>query len=298
MDIYNILRSKPHNPHYLNRYINFIEQCKIKNKNFNGYLEHHHICPRAKDMFPQYECFFKNPWNCASLTARQHYISHIMLWKSFPQIISCKRALWFMSNSKWRNFNKFSKTYENLKKDSIEIWKKQGKRVGKTSRGAVPVYSPEDGKIIKIKKDDPKYLSGILKHHSLGMRVGKNDNGHIIYADSKDIRFESGEYFSLNKDMVPVKDSEGNMLQVKKDDPRYISGELIHNTKDTIWINNGIHEKTIEKNSKLEEGWVRGRLTKNTKGTIWIKNVVTDERKRIKPNELEKYLELGFIRGR
>lgn len=33
MDIYKILASKPHNPHYLNRYIRFIEWCQLANKN-------------------------------------------------------------------------------------------------------------------------------------------------------------------------------------------------------------------------------------------------------------------------
>ena len=51
MDIYSILASKPHNPHYLNRYITFITECQLKNLNYNGYTEKHHICPKAKDMF-------------------------------------------------------------------------------------------------------------------------------------------------------------------------------------------------------------------------------------------------------
>ena len=54
MDIYSILSSKPHNPHYLNRYITFIEQCQQKNVDYHGYVENHHICQKADDMFPEY----------------------------------------------------------------------------------------------------------------------------------------------------------------------------------------------------------------------------------------------------
>ena len=79
-DIYSILSSKPNNPHYLKRYFKFITSCK----NYGvEYTEAHHICPKAKDLFPEYESFKKYPWNKVSLTARQHIIAHIILWKAY-----------------------------------------------------------------------------------------------------------------------------------------------------------------------------------------------------------------------
>ena len=36
IDIYSTLSSIPHNPHYLKRYINFIEGCKQKNVDIEG----------------------------------------------------------------------------------------------------------------------------------------------------------------------------------------------------------------------------------------------------------------------
>jgi hypothetical protein len=47
MDFIEILSSKPHNKHYLNRYVKFIKYCS--NLNFEGYTENHHICPKLKD---------------------------------------------------------------------------------------------------------------------------------------------------------------------------------------------------------------------------------------------------------
>ncbi len=82
-DIYEILKSKPHNPHYLNRYYKFIYGCQEKNKGQTGYFESHHICPKASDLFPEYQDFKINQWNCVSLTARQHIIAHILLWKCY-----------------------------------------------------------------------------------------------------------------------------------------------------------------------------------------------------------------------
>jgi hypothetical protein len=85
MDIYSILSSKPNNSHYLRRYFNFINSCLEKNKTPSPevYTENHHICPKSKDLFPEYSNFIDNPWNSAVLTERQHFIAHWLLWKSY-----------------------------------------------------------------------------------------------------------------------------------------------------------------------------------------------------------------------
>lgn len=80
--IYAILASKPHNPHYLKRYLKFIEWCK-QNPTNDDYTEDHHICPKAVDLFPEYISFRNNPWNKITLSMKQHLISHIMLWKAY-----------------------------------------------------------------------------------------------------------------------------------------------------------------------------------------------------------------------
>lgn len=117
MDIYSILASKPHNPHYLYRYITFIKQCQQKNAGYEGIVEKHHICPKADDMFPEYTNFSKNPWNKAILTPRQHFISHLLLWKAFSSIKSCLRTIWMMSQKRKTN----SKLYESLKLEAVKL---------------------------------------------------------------------------------------------------------------------------------------------------------------------------------
>jgi hypothetical protein len=111
MDIYSVLASKPHNHHYLNRYITFIRQCQLKNEGFEGYTEKHHICPKAKDMFPEYKSFSKNPWNKAILSPRQHFIAHMLLVKVYSNFKSQIYAFNMLCN-----FNKTSSTlYEKEK---------------------------------------------------------------------------------------------------------------------------------------------------------------------------------------
>lgn len=97
IDIYSILASKPHNPHYLKRYVKFVEICIRNNLILVENTVKHHICPKANDMFPEYSSFTKNEWNLAKLTRRQHMISHWMLWKIFNNI-STMRSFYMLSH--------------------------------------------------------------------------------------------------------------------------------------------------------------------------------------------------------
>jgi hypothetical protein len=111
-----ILSSKPHNPHYLNRYVSFIEGCQKVNEDYTGYTEKHHICPQAKDLFPEYKSLKKHPWNCAILTPRQHFIAHHLLWKAYPEMKSMIYAFFIMSHT---NDNKLdSRTYARLSEEN------------------------------------------------------------------------------------------------------------------------------------------------------------------------------------
>lgn len=49
-----ILSTKSDKSLYVSRYINFVLGCDDKNKEYSGYTEDHHICPKASDLFPEY----------------------------------------------------------------------------------------------------------------------------------------------------------------------------------------------------------------------------------------------------
>lgn len=108
MNIYTLLKTKPHNEHFLKRYYNFITLCNKVNTNEQKY-ENHHFLPKANDMFPEYKSFKENPWNKIKLTQRQHFIAHWILAKayysSYSQSYSCFK---FFKNSKSTN----SRMYE------------------------------------------------------------------------------------------------------------------------------------------------------------------------------------------
>jgi hypothetical protein len=127
-DIKEILSSKPHNPHYLKRYIWFIEYCQKANKDYIGYTEKHHICPQAKDLFPEYKSLRKHPWNCVVLTPRQHLIAHFILVKIYPDSQSSKFALWKMFQGR-KDLRRYTKIYEQAKIHNASLTKERNKRL-------------------------------------------------------------------------------------------------------------------------------------------------------------------------
>ena len=83
MNFIELLKSKPHDPRYLTRYISFIQKCLEINHPDGTTTENHHICPKSTDLFPEYKSFKKFPWNKARLTLKQHYIAHLLLWRAY-----------------------------------------------------------------------------------------------------------------------------------------------------------------------------------------------------------------------
>lgn len=204
VDIYPILASKPHNSHYLNRYVNFIISCQSDDK--TGYVEKHHICPKASDMFPEYECFRTNPWNCIKLTAREHFIAHMLLWKAFPDVFSVCFSVYAMSN---KNTITSSRIYENMR---IDFNKKQSSRIRGTAK-----YKDRDGNILTLRTDDPRVLSGEYVGHRKGAKINLTDKQRDNFASN-----------------VTVKDPNTNkVVRVPRTDPLYVSGYYVGVHKGT-----------------------------------------------------------------
>lgn len=126
MNIYNILSSKEHNKHYLNRYIKFINSRKLRIIRETEKTETHHILPKAKEMFFEYKNLRKFRWNGVKLTLREHYIAHLLLYKTFNNQ-STMLALKFMID--YHMFDdqviKNSKLYEKLRSEYYIFRKNQ-----------------------------------------------------------------------------------------------------------------------------------------------------------------------------
>lgn len=90
---------------YVDRYINFIESCRIKNdKDKPKPVELHHVLPKSEGYFPEYKNVRKYKWNGVHLTYRQHLVAHMMLAKLFGG--KMWYALWAMVNGKGKKYRK------------------------------------------------------------------------------------------------------------------------------------------------------------------------------------------------
>ena len=202
-DIYSILSSKSHNPHYLNRYYKFILLCTLANKNLSKsvYTENHHICPKAKDLFPKYTNLKIFPWNSIKLTRRQHILSHYLLAKSYNT--------WGMWEAVSRIINQ--RGFDN--KDSLRLLKLSSNQVKINKRGVFTRGYLEDGtpnvkqstKDLLFKLKTEYYL--IPENIERCKEIRKSDA--YINAD----KLASERFISLNKSRTGIPLTEESKLK-------------------------------------------------------------------------------------
>lgn len=108
-------------------------------------------------------------------------------------------------------------------------------------------------------------------------------------------------YVGVTYNYFPAADCNGNKYYVHKNDTRVLSGELKHHSAYLIAITNGINNRRIkptELDKYLDDGWRYGVTT-------WKENPTKETihihkngiRKRIKPEYLEQYIQEGWIIG-
>lgn len=99
----------PGRDHHLIRYIKFISSIEERPKKQRINFELHHIIPKSLGGLDIKD-------NLISLTPREHFVAHMMLWKAYegPMIY----AFWQMSNC--NNLKMSSRLYETLRKDFRE----------------------------------------------------------------------------------------------------------------------------------------------------------------------------------
>ena len=156
--------TKTNNSSLVKRYLNFIDGCVLKNKKVSPtYMENHHICPKAKGMFPEYR---RNKTNIVRLTARQHYIAHVFLFRIFRNKPTAY-ALRSMCNgqSNQYQFRSKSKLYEKIRLEMSTV-------IGHQNKG-MAAYKDAEGNLHHTRTDDARVLSGELVSLTKGRSGGK-----------------------------------------------------------------------------------------------------------------------------
>lgn len=150
----------------------------------------------------------------------------------------------------------------------------------------------ENGEFFYVSTKDERYLSGELSHIAKGTCIVKDKNNNRFKIDVNDERFVNGEVNALNKNKVLVKDKKNKCYIVEKTDKRLLSGELT-----LFWKGRQHSVETKEKQKKRYKDIKHQQGEKNSQyGTCWITK--DGNNKKIKKDEIETYLLLGWIKGR
>lgn len=202
MDIYNHKNLFIENKYY-KWYYSIIENALIQNrKKINPsnpkyvYYEMHHILPSC--MFPEYKSLKKNPWNKVLLTAKEHFVCHLLLPKFVVldnHRFKTTHALYAMvnqNNSQQKRNN--SKMYEYAKTQMIKIrsdpsaslqWRKKLSIASKTSNHMIgktgdknPFYGKTHNEKARQKMRDAKLGTTLSEDTKIKMRGkrGKQKN--------------------------------------------------------------------------------------------------------------------------
>ena len=114
------------NQHHYSRYQRFMDA--LNGQSIDGYCEVHHIVPRSLGGSNDKD-------NLISLTPRQHYIAHWMLWKACGGVAG--RSFFMMSNlGKYGKVN--STTYAQVRENYSEQVKQQ-----MAVKPNIPAFTPE-----------------------------------------------------------------------------------------------------------------------------------------------------------
>jgi hypothetical protein len=97
----------------------------------------------------------------------------------------------------------------------------------------------------------------------------------------------------FNKGRFTAKDKNGITLYVSKDDPRFLDGELSGATKG--YKHSEEAKQRMQETHKYNNHQVGQK--NNQYGTCWIHNIDLQCNKRIKREEIEEYLQNGWIKG-
>ncbi len=93
---------------------------RAKNRKLEGYVEKHHIIPKCIGGGDE-------KGNIVQLTAREHFICHLLLVEIYPENIKLKQALWLMAigknTIKCKHYKISTKIYEHLKLKQITLMK-------------------------------------------------------------------------------------------------------------------------------------------------------------------------------
>lgn len=248
------------NEHYMCRYLNFINS---RVRCLDDYCENHHIIPRC----------FNSPYNnTIKLSAREHYIAHMILAKCFTNNFKYKMEhaftmMVFQKNMYKRDYKVTSRVYEKCK-------------ISNSKRMCQVMNTPDMKKAVSTRQK--KYIQDRFNGGTF------YDSTGIEAVNKNKISITNGKVnkYILKDEMIPDGWVIGN-TQKKKDDSwrKHLKESWAKNRANRVGKNHPMHGK--------------GYLVSGSNGSTYGCKGITNgrENKFVKIADLDKYIKDGWRVG-
>jgi len=257
-----------------NRYINFIYSRRYRIIPKGIYIENHHIIPKSLNG--------EDKGNIIKLTAREHFIAHLILWKCLGGKMS--RAFWYMIHIK--NKEKLtSRQYEVLRKNA---GKYQSNLISGKNH---PMYGRHHSEETKKKIGD-RYYPTKEEHYSY-QKPFSEEHKKKLRENRPDINGDKNPFYrhthSKEVKQKLSKNRKGKTWEeVFGEDKAKQAKEKISKATSKRMKGNKLYLQITDEGKKS--------FTKKMKGRIRIYK--KDEQKSIYKEELEIYEKEGWIKGK
>jgi hypothetical protein len=184
---------------------------KITSKNYR-YFEIHHILPRS--IFPQYKSLKENQWNKVLLTAKEHFVCHLLLPKFVTndihkfKMVHALYAMTKQNNNQQQRNN--SKMYEYAKKAMIAI--RNDKDASKEWRKKLSLASKKSNHMIGKTREKNPFFG---KKHSTETRKLMSEKAKLRRASEETKEKMKGER-GKQKNPAPILECPHCKIFVKK----------------------------------------------------------------------------------
>lgn len=235
----------------------------IENASYNGYTEKHHILPKAKDCWPE---FAKNPENIVRLSARAHFIAHLLLSRALGGSQIAAFVLMVRRKAEGRTAIHRADIMVNSR-----LYEAERKRLcdyhSRHQKNRVTVVDG-NGSRFKVSLDDPRIASGELVKYRPRPKGTQYTNGETTVFVKRGEAIPEGFFHHNHGKAAYI--VNGERVRLSTDDPLVLSGKAVAASKG----------RTVS-----EENRRRARAL--LKGTVCVRLVASGDVVRVRKEELQ-----------
>ncbi len=250
---------------YTHIYNSIIKKAKLENrrKSKKEYFEEHHILP--KSIFPEYSNLRKFKHNAVLLTAKEHFICHLLLTKMIhPSIERNKLLLAFeyMNNIKGRKIN--SLLYSKIRTELAKIYSERSSgnknpMYGKSAVKNSTWYTNGTDNILLMKSDEipVSFKRGrvLSEEHKANMKLAPRNTANMKGNFGEKNGMFNKERTSEERKLISIRTKENMTDEIRQKISQKKIGKIFVK-KDDVCIS--ITKDQLQ--NFLDNNWIRGRI--------------------------------------